>query len=167
MSSIEYVLNSLAWSLLGFGAGWLGASLRYDVTKIREVVMHDENQQQITHPVASSARERERATRWAGVAIALLALATVLQGVIASARLNDVSACLTSYNERFAAAAVARAELFDSDRRALQKMLLTMYYEREASERQRLDIFREWVTTTERNESQRPLLPEYPSSGGC
>lgn len=165
----EYVFNSLAWSGLGFVSGWLVASLRSDVATIREVVMHEDEQTQ-EDAVAARRRHTSRAAqRWVGVAITVLAVATVVQGVIATQRLNDVSHCQAAYNERFAAATKTRAQLAEDDRVALNNLLLSLYRQREATEQQRLATFEQWVEETERNQRERAKtpLPEYPVGGDC
>jgi len=158
---IEYVVNSFAWSVIGFVVGWLGASLRSDIHTLKEALVPTEEAR------AQRLKRTQRSTRLLGVIVAVLAVATVVQGVIAQQRLNDVSRCQAQYNERFAAASKTRADLADEDRRALNRMLLTLYQKRDASEQERLGVFERWVRITQRNERHRPQLPEYPIEDEC
>lgn len=167
---IEYVVSSLGWSLLGFIVGWITASLRKDVTAIKERVMPDEDparsgpEPDLRDPHTST----DRATRWLGIIVALLAIVTVTQGVIAQRRIGEVTECQANFNSQFAEATAIRSKLATEDRLALQNMLLSLYRQRGADEARRLETFKEWVVTVESNERERQEnpLPELPR-GDC
>lgn len=172
---IEYILNSLGWSLLGFTVGWLTASLRRDVTAIKERVMPDQQGSapstrrnlppvQEDHHLISS----DKATRWLGIIVALLAIVTVTQGVMAQRRIGDVTECQAQFNDEFAKATAVRSQLANDDRLALQNMLLALYQQRGADEARRLKTFEKWVKTVEASERERREhpLPELPK-GDC
>jgi hypothetical protein len=160
---LEYIVNSLGWSLAGFAAGWAVASLRRDVNTIKEAVMDDEDTRDSEPPRARMTVDT--ATRWLGIVVALLAIVTVTQGVISQRRINAVTECQADYNNRFAEVSQRRAALAEEDRDALQRMLITLYQKRDATSEQRLRIFERWVETVQRNNRERtehplPQLPE-------
>jgi len=162
---MEYVLNSLGWSLVGFLVGWLAASLRRDVSVIKEALVdHDQEQEPpvvvVHHPHSATAT----ATRILGIVVALLAVITVGQGVVSARRDAGITECQARYNHQFARAMGVRVNLADRDRRALQTMLVTIYRKRDAPPQERLAAFQEWVDTVERTERERKdhPLPELP-----
>lgn len=165
MNVIEYVVASLGWSLLGFATGWLAASLRTDVSAIKETVLHEpheENHERLHLPSV------DRATRLLGIVVALLAVVTVVQGVVAQRRIADVAECQAEYNDRFAEALQVRSQLADEDREALHNMLLAVYEQRHDSRAERYRTFQQWVETTQANERERAdhPVPELPK-GDC
>lgn len=161
--AIEYVVNSFAWSAIGFTVGWLVASLRTDVHSLKEALVPTEEAR--TRRLKST----QRATRVLGTIVALLAIATVVQGFVATRRLNEISDCQSTYNRHFAAATKTRAQLAEEDRQALVNLLLSLYQQRDETEQQRLHTFEQWVKTTEANERERRQhpLPSYPSDESC
>lgn len=158
---VEYVVNSLGWSALGFVLGWLVASLRGDVRQIKEVVVPDTEQ----HPHHNT---RIAPTRLFGVVVTVLAVLTVGQAVLTSHRIGEVAECQARYNDRFAEVTRLRTDLADDDRKALQDMLLALYRQRGANEAQRLETFRRWVETVQASERKRAMnpLPTLPK-GDC
>lgn len=164
---LEYVVNSLGWSLAGFAAGWAVASLRRDLTTIKEAVV-DDTPDGDQLPAHTSRVSTDTATRWLGIVVALLAIVTVTQGVIAQRRIGEVTSCQARFNSEFAQATSVRAQLANEDRLALQNMLLALYRQRGADEARRLETFQEWVRTVEQSERERAEhpLPELPK-GDC
>lgn len=168
---LTYVINSLAWSAGGFAIGWLVASARRDMGEIREAVVHEDSSTPANDDALSSELLHSRTdavTRWLGVIVALLAIATVTQAYFANQRIGDVSECQAEYNTRFAEATQKRSQLANEDRDALQHMLITLYRKRDASSEERLRVFERWVNTVQSNEKQRKLnpLPQLPQ-GDC
>lgn len=169
---LTYVINSLAWSAGGFAIGWLVASARRDMGEIREAVVHDEDSSVQADDDALSSEllhsRTDAVTRWLGVVVALLAIATVTQAYFANQRIADVAECQAEYNTRFAEVTQERSQLANEDRLALQHMLITLYRKRDASSEERLRVFEHWVETVQSNEKQRKLnpLPTLPK-GDC
>lgn len=121
---VEYIVGSLGWSILGFMAGWAAASLRTDLTTIKEQVMSEhEHESPRARPVRRHRPATAQATRWLGIVVALLAVVTVAQGVIVSHQLKESTACQAEYNDRFAMVLTIRARLYDEDRHALNKLI--------------------------------------------
>lgn len=160
---VEYVVNSLAWSLVGFALGWVVASLRHDLTQIKETVVHED-----PPPTPRHVTHHPSASRWLGIVVALLAAVTVVQGLIAQQKIADVTACQAEFNRDFAHASSLRSQLAAEDRAALNSMLIALYRQRNQPDSARLDTFREWVKTTQANEVERANhpLPDYPI-GDC
>lgn len=157
---LAYLINSAAWSVVGFISGWLLATVGRDVKDIKEAVVPDRvKQQRAPHP---------NGMRVLGIVVALLAIVTVVQGYMLSSKQAAVVECQATYNDRFAEATQRRAALADEDREALTNMLLGLYRQRDDSERERLRTFEQWVETTQRNERYREAhpLPELPK-GDC
>lgn len=163
-ATVLYVVNSIGWSGVGFLLGWIVASMRRDVTVIKETVVDEEPPPPQGHTLETTG---ERATRVLGVAMIALAIITVVQGHLASSRLADVTDCQAEYNNQFSKVMTLRVDLADQDRKALQNMLVQLYRQR-GSEQARLKTFQRWVRTVERTERQRQLnpLPETPE-GDC
>lgn len=158
---LVYVVNSLAWSLVGFVLGWLLASLRRDVTDIREAIVRDETTDEREH------QRIDRASRVLGIIVALLAVVTVVQAYVFQRERAEVIGCQTQYNAAIADATRARAQLANEDRHALNTLLLSIY-ERRGDERAQLRAYTDWVNTTRRTEVERKQhpLPELPK-GDC
>lgn len=161
---IDYIVSSLGWSLLGFTVGWITASLRTDVTAIKERIVPDSNPTRAERHHEST----DRATRWLGIIVALLAVVTVTQGVVTQRRVGEVTECQAEFNAEFAETSTVRSRLANEDRLALQNMLLALYQQRGADEARRLETFKKWVRTVEASERerQRNPLPELPR-GDC
>lgn len=169
---LTYVINSLAWSAGGFAIGWLVASARQDMGAIREAVVHEDSSTPADDDDALSSEllhsRTDAVTRWLGVVVALLAIATVTQAYFANQRIANVAECQAEYNTRFTEAIRERTQLANEDRDALHNMLITLYRKRDASDKERLRVFKHWVDTVQSNEQQRKLnpLPELPQ-GDC
>lgn len=157
---LEYVVGSLGWSLLGFAVGWIAASLRRDVLTIKEAIVDEE--QQFPHGPSVTT-----ATRWLGVIVILLAVASVIQGVVTQRRLSDVTECQAEFNAEFAEVLTLRADLAEEDRVALQSMLIGIYRVREDDAAQE-ERFREYVEQIQASNEEREdhPLPELPR-GDC
>lgn len=168
---LVYLANSAAWSLVGFVGGWLLATVGRDVKDIREAVMHDEEApvaEPPVHHVEAQVGRSDTATRWLGIVVALLAIVTVAQALYLNRKQAEVVECQTNFNNTFSEVSTLRSKLANEDRLALQNMLLALYRQRGADEARRLETFREWVTTVERNEREREAnpLPALPH-GDC
>lgn len=161
---IEYVISSVGWSLVGFVGGWLVASLRSDVTVIREAVVHDDEHIEHEHELP---RRADIATRVLGIVVALLAIVTVVQGVVSSRRDAEIVDCQTDFNTEFARVVSLRSELTDADRDALENLMLTLNEQANdrAARREAFDQYVDTIRATRAQRAEHPL-PELPK-GEC
>jgi hypothetical protein len=105
------VANSIAWFTAGLVIGFLVGRLRREIREIREVVVDGEPPTRVRHH--RSGRLGERAL---GVIVLLLAVATVVQGIVFERQQARVTACQTRFVDDFTDALRVRDRIADEGR---------------------------------------------------
>jgi hypothetical protein len=104
------VANSVAWFTAGLVIGFLVGRLRREIHEIREVVVDGEPPTRVRH------RSKWLGERALGVIVLLLAVATVVQGVVFERQQARVVACQTRFVEDFTEALRVRDRIANEAR---------------------------------------------------
>lgn len=157
MDALNYVIQSLVWSMLGFAGGFFFGRAGREVHQIKEVVV-TENDDEPTHAGVSDDRWRQAF----GVALIALALATVTQAWYNVEQRRDTVECQVRYNVAMAEAFKARTQYAESDREALVAFFRVPAT---SSDRIRREAYFDLVETYQRNDRLRekhplPTLPQ-------
>jgi hypothetical protein len=168
------IVASLAWSALGFVAGYVVGAMRVEVHEIKETVCEHPDHE---HKEASQLGTRERGDLTmpkrllhknftvnvlVGGLIILLAVYTTITGAINSARDEEQARCFTNYNLQFIEAYQARARAADQDRNSFSKLILSLEDPDAADRRAAFSKYVEEVRDTDAQRRNTPL-PEPPN----
>lgn len=113
-----YAAESAAWALAGFVGGFtLGRAVRDSYRQTGAIVT--------TH--ATGKRSWRPSAQWVlGVVVILLAIVTVLQGIVQGAATRHVVECQQQYSDAFSAALDARTNATNTAQNALDQLVTTV-----------------------------------------
>lgn len=167
---LEEVVSALAWSAIGFVAGYLTCRLRSDIQEIKEAVVADvEGSAAERHSGEVRREDRSKRTQWQtvaiGVFIILLSIFTAGQTWYSSGRDREIveeskriTECQAQYNSDLAKVTIKRAEYAAEDRKALTNMVSTVLTGPTPQIRKRaIERYLEITSMNERLRSQNPL----------
>jgi len=148
-------LLGTAYSLTGFVVGFLLGRVTREVHEIKETVVPETFAQE-------DAYHHTRATRL-GIVVIILSLVTVVSSAMSTVAVYRQADCLREYNSRFTLAFNARATANDTDRKALNTMIVSIA-DRSLSQQERAAKFAayvEQVKAGDRLRAEHPL-PQPP-----
>jgi hypothetical protein len=119
-SEITYVLHALAWSGIGYFAGYIVGKIGCEVHQVREAVAPSSGDQEGWPPMR---RRGDRRSLIFGAFLVGLAALTVLLSAISLVRLESLTRCQANYAEQAAEATQARTRAAEDDREALNLLV--------------------------------------------
>jgi hypothetical protein len=122
--TLLYVAQSAAWAVGGFLGGYLAGRAARDVHQLASAV--ETGDTTVDPPPPPSRRRRPRAEWVLGVVVLLLAIVTVVQGLVQSAATRRVVQCQAEYGNAFADALDARTQASAGAQNALDQLVTTI-----------------------------------------
>jgi hypothetical protein len=167
MSLLVETFKFFGYSGAGFLAGYQVCKIRRNTEEIKEAVVPENDNEEPTWPAVErrkESRRTDRMTRFIGIFVIILSIATVGQSFYFSHQQSESTKreqkqtdCQAKYNEDFARAVTIRGQYADEDRAQLYKMISTVISEPDASKRRQ--AVEDWVTATKKNDELRKSTP--------